>query len=556
MHSHSLVIFISLLSMFFSCTEKSARQKEELISHVASGDHGIVAAGKKPSVAAGLEVLREGGNAMDAAVAVVLAETITEYGDFCIGGEAAVLIYDNVHKQVKALSGQGTAPMDTTAIKWYYEHGIPAGDIKAAPVPAIPDLCVTLLKNYGTMSFEQTVAPARRLLQSNEKKWYADQDRTFGKMVDAEKETNGTREEKLQAVADRFYRGDIADSLVAWYHLNGGFLTNTDLAKYHTIIEDATEADFLGYQVYKCGPWTQGPMLLQSLRLLERFNFDSLGYMSSDYIHLITESLKLAFADRDQYYGDPAFTRVPLYRLLSQSYTDIRVPLIDMNKTSQKARPGDPYHMKQVLKETDFGEGVKGTTTCIVADRWGNVAVITPSGWGSHAGTGGNTGITPSTRLISFNILKGHPNCIEPGKRPRITLTPTLVLKDGDPVLAISVEGGDVQEQTSLEILLSILEYDKMPEEAVTVVRFATDLQQDSFNPIKDRNSAYPGKIHLMINKNVDSTVVQELEARGHLIRFTDQPIGSPAVIFIDPSTGYCSGATDPGIPHFTGALE
>ncbi|HIG18890.1 MAG TPA: gamma-glutamyltransferase family protein, partial [Candidatus Handelsmanbacteria bacterium] len=190
----------------------------------------------------------------------------------------------------------------------------------------------------------------------------------------------------------------------------------------------------------KCGTWTQGPALLQALRLVEGFDVHNLGHMSADYVHLAVEGLKLAFADRDAWYGDPEFVDVPLDQLLSDAYTELRRPLIDMGTASAEARPGDPHTMEAVKADGVFCPGGPGTTTCVVADRWGNVVAATPSANVDRTRMdGGDAGVTYGNRLRSLNTTPGHPNCIQPGKRPRITLTPTLVLKDGKPAFAVSV---------------------------------------------------------------------------------------------------------------------
>jgi gamma-glutamyltranspeptidase/glutathione hydrolase len=203
--------------------------------------------------------------------------------------------------------------------------------------------------------------------------------------------------------------------------------------------------NYRGYGVYKCDTWTQGPVLLQSLRLLENFNLKSMGFCSADYIHVAVESMKLVYADRDKYYGDPSFSVVPLKQLLSDQYTKPRVPLIDMNNASIEIRPGDPYNMTAYTGPGQYWPGEHGTTTCVVVDKWGNAVAATPSSNGEY-GICESLGIAHNTRMTSFNTQKNHPNCIQPGKRPRITLTPTIVLKDKKIVIAMSVAGGDMQD--------------------------------------------------------------------------------------------------------------
>ena len=229
-------------------------------------------------------------------------------------------------------------------------------------------------------------------------------------------------------------------------------MRRADLAAHRTLIEEPVAVDYRGYQVYKCGPWTQGPYLCQALRLLEGFDLKGMGHCSADYVHAVVEAMKLAMADRDAHYGDPLFVDVPMNALLSDEYTQLRQPLIDMGASCAGRPTRRPArHEGCCRRAAAFRPGVGGTTTCVVADRWGMVVSATPSANVYHAGGTGSTGVSYGNRLRSLNTTPGHPNCIAPGKRPRITLTPTMVLKDGAPVLAISVAGGDLQDQGDFE---------------------------------------------------------------------------------------------------------
>jgi gamma-glutamyltranspeptidase/glutathione hydrolase len=359
-------------------------------------------------------------------------------------------------------------------------------------------------------------------------------------------------------VADRFYRGDIADSLAVWYKAEGSFFTKEDLAKHVTEVEDAVTINYKGYSVYKANTWTQGPVMLQALRLIENFDLKKYGYLSPQYIHIVTEALKLALADRDTYYGDPLFVKVPLENLLSDQYTKLRYPLIDLNKASDECRPGDPVNMKALLGKGEYLKAMGGTTNCSVIDKWGNMVAASPSGWGSNAGAGGSTGVTHGTRLKSFNTLKGHPNCIEPGKRPRVTLTATIVLKNGKPVMAMSVEGGDASDQNQVNFFLAIVEFGVKPYDAVTIPRFNTNLHQDSFNPSSDRNKALPKKYTLSIREGLSIEDWLSLIKLGHsvILDANKVAIGHPAIIYFDQKTKMAYGATDPSTARFTGALK
>ncbi|MEE2738552.1 MAG: gamma-glutamyltransferase [Planctomycetota bacterium] len=532
----------------------------EEISWKASGTGGAIAAGGSGAVHSGMRLLRNGGNAADAAAATLLALAITDYGFFAIGGEVPLLIFDARTEKVTVLSGLGRAPRSPEAIAWFYKNGIPAnGSMKSAPVPGAIDLCVTLLRLFGTKSFEETVSPTLELLDNGNQDWHPRLAITLRKLIEAERQHSGTREEKLTAARDRFYIGDVADELVAWYKQTGSFLRKNDLAAHRTSVEQPVSAQYRGYTVYKCGPWTQGPVLCQTLRLLEGFDLQSMKPFSPDYIHVITESLKLALADRDEYYGDPAFVQVPLDALLSDSYTQLRRKLIDPAVASFERRPGDPS-TSQALKTSRVHQDstarikVQDTTTCVVADRWGNVVAATPS-CNLVGNTPGPSGVTQGNRLRSLNTTQGHPNRIQPGKRPRITLTPTLVTKNNKPVVAISVAGGDLQDQTTLNVLLNHIEFGMLPKDAVTTSRFYTSHHQNSFDPNPNRNEAFVKAGSLHINSDISTDTQSALIDRGHLLQTTSRPIAHPVMIYIDHEKGLIHAAGDPRTQRHADAI-
>lgn len=532
------------------------------ISWKAESKTGVVAAGGAKAVAAGIEILEAGGNAADAAAGTILALNVTDHGECSIGGEVPLLIFDAKKQEIKSLSGQGRAPLSQKAIDWYMENGIPNGDIKMAPVPSVVDLCTTTVKLYGTMKFEEIVAPTLAILDSGNADWHSNLAATLRRMVDEERKTSGTREDKVQAASDRFYGrngaiSDISNELEEFYIEKGGFLRKSDLAAHITLIEDPVTVEYRGYTVCKCGPWTQGPYLLQALRLLEGFNLRDMGHFSADYIHTVIEAIKLAMADRDEYYADPEFVDVPMSRLLSDEYTEIRRPLIDMNKASQEARPGDVVNMQPIKADGVYRPGIAGTTTCVVADRWGNVVSATPSA-NVHfeENLGGTTGVSYGNRLRSLNTTQGHPNCIQAGKRPRITLTPTLVLKDGVPVLAISVAGGDLQDQTTMNLLLNFIEFGLNPEEAVTTSRFATTHHQDSFDPNPNREQTFKQAGSLTINDTVSEKVREDLASRGHKVNAHSNPVAVPVMLYVDQDSGTYYAAGDPAARRHAAGLS
>ena len=523
---------------------------------VAAGSQGVVVSGRPVATAAGIKVLQQNGNAADAGAATLLALSVTYVGAFCVGGEVPILVYSAGQKNVKLLEGQGEAPRDPKAIAWYMEHGIPDGDVKAAAVPGTIDAIVTLLKLYGTKSFEEVVQPTLAILDAGGPSWYidtgsgqkietgvnwqADMAVTFRKLVESEKATKGTRQQKLQAVSDRFYRGDIADALQAWYIEKGGFLRKTDLSAHKTPVVDPLKTTYRGYTIYKAGPLTQGPYLSQTLRLLEGFDLKKMGFNSADYIHTVIEAEKLALADRDEYYGDPNFVKVPMQQLLSDEYTEMRRKLIDPKKASLELRPGDPYNMKPTKPPTITGPWHGGTTVMCVTDKFGNVIAATPSGLSSTAGVAGRTGIIHGSRLSSLNTFAGTPNVIQPGKRPRITLSPTLLFRnnnnDNQPVMAISVAGGDQQDQAAIQVILNYVEFGMSPEEAFKAPRFSTEHFISSFG--QDRASLGS----LSVPNTLPEAVQAELRARGHVVTASRGGVGGVALIGIDPKTKQATG--------------
>jgi gamma-glutamyltranspeptidase/glutathione hydrolase len=548
-------------------------QAQDLTYH-SKGKNGMVVASELAPVQAGLKMLEMGGNAADASVAVILAESVVDYPRFNIGGEVTYMFYNANTQKVEVLSGIGEAPLSQEAIEWYMDNGIPLSNIRAALVPSVVDLCVTALQQYGTLSFAETVMPTIELLESGQivssairyslsavsedTSWYSDLARTFRKLIEAEERCKGSRSEKLRAVSDRFYRGDIADSLVNWYRETGAFLTAEDLARHVTEVEEPVSVNYKGYTVYKTHTWTQGPVMLEALRLIENFDLKQYGYLSPQYIHVVTEAFKLALADRDTYYGDPLFTDVPLEAMLSDRYTKLRVPLIDPTRASNECRPGDPFRMKALLENGQYMKSMEGTTICSIMDRWGNMVAASPSGWGSDAGAGGSTGVTHGTRLKSFNTLYGHPNCIEPGKRPRVTLSPTIVLKNGKPVMAMCSEGGDTQDQNQVNYFLAICEFCMDPYDVVTFPRFNTSLFQGSFNPSPNRFEALPKQRILSIREGLSIQTWLKLLEMGHDVQVDENKvaIGHPAIIYFDEEDKTAYGVTDPSTARFAGAVK
>ncbi len=508
-----------------------------------SGAEGAVVAGGAGAVDAGVVILKGGGNAADAAVATILALTVTDGTSCCFGGEVPIMVYDAKTKTVEVLAGQGAAPALATRAHFEARGGIPNRGIEAAAVPALLDVCVTALDRHGSITFAQAAAPTLRLLDRHEKDWHAPLAHTIRRLIDAEHGSDGDRRRGLRLVSDAFYRGPIAREIDAWARASGALIRWDDLAKHVTRIEEPVAASYRGHTVLKCGPWTQGPALLETLQLLEGFDLKALGHNSPDAIHLSVEALKLALADRDTFYADPLYEDVPLAGLLAPAYTSARRGLIDPKHASLALRPGDPRHGQPLLPEaaTRLGSGgpSRDTTTCLVADRDGNVVAATPSGWSGVVA--GETGVWLGSRLQSFNLWPDHPDCIAPGKRPRITLSPTIVLKDRKPVFAVSVAGGDNQDMMTVQLVINHLDFGLAPDTSVMAPRFMSDHFVGSFN------QKPPILGGLRINPSIGQTTLDALSAMGHKLNVSPTTLSAaPTVIAIDPATGRYHAAGDP----------
>ncbi len=503
----------------------------------AMGSGGAVAAGGREATHAGIEILNHGGNAADAAAATIFALSITDSRLFCFGGEVPILVYDARTRGVAVIAGQGAAPRLATCETFAKRGGIPLNGITAAAVPAALDACLTLLDRFGTMTFAQAIAPTRRLLAHPPRRepWHADLARTLDTLVAAEAMADDTtprdRSRGLRLVADAFYRGPIARRIDAWSQANGGLIRYVDLANHVTRIEEPVSATYRGRTVYKCGAWTQGPCLLEALQIHEGFDLRSMGRGSPQAIHTMAEAMELALADRDTYYADPLFVDVPVDELLSPDYATKRRALIDPKSASRERRPGDPRHGRPLLDPAadpaaNRPERAKSdphdTTTCLVADKAGNIVAATPSGWSGVVA--GDTGVWLGSRLQSFNTWEGHPNVIEPGKRPRITLSPTIVLDaQGRPEMAVSVAGGDNQDQMTLQVLTDLIDFGiERLDYDIQAPRFMTDHFISSFG-----QTPPPGLGQLRINPEMGSETLEALKKMGHKLVVRPGPLAA-----------------------------
>ncbi len=557
-----------------------------------TGQVGIVAAGRHYSVAAGIRILQQGGNAIDAGVATVFAAAVVEISHFGFGGEAPTIIYDAKSKQVVVINGQGPAPKAATPELFKAKGQVDGNGPLAATIPAVMDAMALALEHYGTMRLEQVMAPAIELADGfpmyqflrnyliserestekwewSKKTYYPDGRipevgeifrqpnlaRTLRAIVQAEQQVyRRTRDRKaaIRAGRDAFYKGDIARRIAAANAAAGGVFTYEDLAHYKGRIEKPVRTNFHGYDIYKAGPWNQGPALLQTLNILEGVDLARMGHNSAEYIHHVHEAIKLAYADRNTFYGDPDFAPVPIIGLLSKDYAAERRKLIG-REASLEQRPGDPFRFDPAIKAPairylphtrgDTKSGSGDTTAVEVVDRAGNLFSSTPSsGWLlGGAFIAGDTGVPLSNRMTTFDLDPASPNVLVGGKRPRTTLTPTIVLKDGKPFLAIGTPGGDNQDQQILNVLLNLIVFKMGLQEAIEAPRINSLHFHASFG----NHASQPGVLE--VESRIGQEVLAELSARGHKLRVLGPYGVSTGVVAvgIKEQTGTLRGGAD-----------
>lgn len=558
------------------------------------GTHAMVATEHYVSALIGAEVLQRGGNAVDAAVAAIFAEGVLNPHMHTIGGEVPMLIYMAETQQVVAINGNTAAPQRAT-IEWFADHGfdlIPGEGLLAAGVPAAFDALITALERFGTMTLADVLQPALRLAREGfpvhpglrgpsdylpfsiwhavsmfKEQWptsaqlYLPQGRlpdvgeimrnhdlaqTFERLLRAERgAASQGRAAGLKAARELFYCGEMAQQIAAFVQRHGGLLDVEDLAAFETKVETPVSTTYRGYDVFKCGPWSQGPVFLQQLRLLEEYDVQALGHNSAAYIHLVTEAAKLAFADREAYYGDPAFVPVPLPELLSEAYTTARRTLIDPDRASLELRPGDPRRGQPL--RTGSGplvgrEWQRGTVHVAVVDRQRNLVAATPSGaWITGSPVVEGLGFPLTTRLQVFYLQHEHPNALAPRKRPRTTLTPSLVLRRGTPFMAFGTMGLDQQDQWTLQFFLNVVDFGMPLQEAIEAPRFSSRHFPSSIYP----HAAEPGL--LRVEGRIPYAVQRALQARGHRIAIQPDWIEGYVVgVQVDMERGVVYGGADP----------
>ena len=589
--------FLLIVSLLISGL---AQSRSDTFRPTVRGVRAVVAGGHPLVAEAGLRMLHRGGNAVDAGVAAVLAASVIEFSHFGFGGEVPVIIKP-ANKPVITINGQGQAPELATR-EFFEKRTLQSGDDAgrggskpppipstgplAATVPGVLDAMIVALDKYGTLKLAEVMQPAIELADAfpidemrvsyirNTRRVYEqwpasravflpngqepkigdifvqkDLARTLRELVGVEKKNaRRGRHGALESVRDYFYRGPLAKRYCDAIEQAGGLMRAGDMAKFRAEIDQPTKVIYRGYEVYKVGFWAQGPAMLETLNLLEGYDLKAMGHNSPDYIHTLTEAIKLAFADRDRWYGDPRFVKVPGAELLSKDYADLRRPLIDPKLASMDQRPGDPINKKSLAQmisvySHDIPEAERASdTTCVnVIDAAGNVFSATPSGAWLPSFIAGDTGIPISSRMQSFLLTPDHPNELKPGKRPRITLSPTLVLKDGRPFAALSTPGGDNQDQALTQVLLNVIEFEMNPQEAVEAARFDTAHFVSSFADHKFS----PGS--LTLEKRFGEHTIDEMKKRGHKVDVIENfaPTSAPTIVIYDPKRGLIQAGSD-----------
>jgi gamma-glutamyltranspeptidase/glutathione hydrolase len=578
------------------------------------GTRGVVASGHYLATAAGFRIMDQGGNAVDAAAAMSFCLNLLEPQSNGIGGEVPTLIYSAGENKAFAISGMGWSPQALT-LDWCRQHGIdliPGDGYLPACVPAVVGTWATALARFGTMSFSQVLAPAIELaengfpvydrlhasLAANQGKFTRlypttgelyypgghvpqvgdvvrnpDWANVLRTMCRAEASTSHKgRVTGIEAACDAFYKGEIAGRIVDFINshpvedasgaAHTGLLTYEDMAGWQATVEEPVTFDYAGLEVHKCSSWTQGPVFLQQLAILEGFDLHRLGHNTAGYLHTWIESAKLAFADREAYYGDPLFDRVPLDILLSREYAAGRRELIGSG-ASRELRPGDVGHgtpdyvtfdvaednrralevSARSVRDLGLGHAHLGDTTHLDAvDRQGNMVAATPSGgWIGSSPVIKGLGFPLGTRGQMFYLNPARPNALAPRKRPRATLTPTLVTKNGQPFMVFGTPGGDTQDQVTLQFFLNYVQFGMDIQQALEAPTVYSAHFPSSFYP----REAYLARV--VAENRISPEVIADLERRGHEVVLVDGwANGKPMAIRYDAKRGVIFGGVSP----------
>ncbi|MEQ8355894.1 MAG: gamma-glutamyltransferase family protein [Kiloniellaceae bacterium] len=555
------------------------------------GYNHAITSGHYLATQAGFEILGAGGNAVDAGVATGIALGVLQSDIVNVAGVAPMIIWLAAQQKVVSIDGVGGWPKAVTPDFFMKHHKgeIPTGILRTV-VPAAPAAWLTALERYGTMSFTDVAKAAigfardgfpmyplmanhladnaalYRQWDSNraiylpngrpprvgERFVQADLAASLQYMADEERAAaRQGRDAGIAAARNAFYRGDIARKIAAYHQENGGLLTYDDLAGYEARLAPTVRAAFRDMTVHCCGPWTQGPALAQSLRLLEPFLADPPASNSPAWIHLVVEALKLAFADRERFYGDPDFVDVPLKSLLSDSYSADRRRAID----PEKAHPGVPpsgtagsVGQAKPLRLAAAGEDPPAFDTSYVGvvDRWGNAISATPSDVSRNTPVIPGTGLCPSERGSQSRADPEHPASVAPGKRPRMTPNPAMAFRGGKPCFVFGSPGADVQVQAMLQVFLNVAVHGMDVQEAIETPRFATYSFPASFAP----NSCFPDRLNL--EPGIGSETSDSLARLGHKPEWWPEWVwraGGVCAIQIDQNTGLLSAGADPRRP-------
>ena len=568
---------------------------------VVSGTQGVVTSGHPLVSMAGMRMLLAGGNAFDAAVAAGFAAAVVEpTASYTLCGECVALVHDARTREIHAVSGQGVAPALATIafFRGRKLDRIPTGPGPDAhlsfTVPGAVDAYLTLLEAYGTKTVGEVLAPAvhyaehgfpmyeymHRLLAVAESRTQFDLyppggtavfypngrppdvgellvqpalAGTLRRLVEADAKGRGHRAAGVAAARERFYRGDVAATIGAFSERVGGLLRASDLAGYRARLEPPLRTTFAGREIVGQSAWTQGPVLMQALGMLATFDLRAMGHNSARYVHVVSEALKLAFADRERFYGDAP---VPLAELLAPAYARERAGLIRMDRAAPEAPPaGDPLRRGRAdaaaprvpaSGATADASAADGTTHIAAADRDGNMICLTPSGGVFRKSAFvSELGCTLSTRSEMFVLEDGHPNALVPGKRPRTTLVSYLICENGVPTTTVGCPGGDDQAQADLQLILNVLLFGMNPQQAVEAPRFSTQTLVNSFYPRVYR----PGQLN--VEPGISESTRAELRALGHAVSEIGACGIGAVVTRRDPETGVLSAGADPRRPTY-----
>lgn len=556
----------------------------------------MVSAGHYLAASAGYRILEDGGNAVDAGVAAGIAINVTLPHATNFGGVAPIAIYEASSSSVVTVSGLGRWPR-AASLEYFRENcgnQIPTGILRTV-IPSAPDAWLTALRLYGTMTFESVVEPALEIaergfpvtsylhhgLQTTEEDheggvslWpstreiylpngqppsvgeilvQSDLAKTFRRLIEAEKgASNLGRESAIQAARDRFYKGDIAAEMIQFSEENGGLCTLKDFADFSVKIEPPEMGNFRNYTIYTCGPWCQGPVVAQVLQMLENDDLVDLGHNSPEYIHLITQTLNLAYSDRHAFYGDPDHVDVPIKGLLSKGYTRNRRGDVDTeNAYPGMADPGDPWKYQEGIggkganapTSPSTGSRMQDTSYVCVVDKWGNAFSATPSDPLAGSPIVPGLGIQMSSRGSQSWLDPEHPSSLQPWKRPRLTPNPAIAFKDGKLFMPFGTPGGDTQCTSMVQLFLNIAEFGMDPQQAIEQPRFAPWNFPNSFWP----HQYDPGRLEL--EGRIDSEVIEKLLGLGHHVKTLKDwsPVmGALSAIVVDHEMGTLIGGADP----------